>query len=768
MQSNNIHRLAFSLWALLLLTALTYLGVRVYQGLGFDTSIIRLLPQGQQSPLAEQASQTMADKYSNRLLIMLGAEKTEAVKLQQQQQSFVNKLEKTQQFSLADKPFSTQAIKQNQNFYLPYRYHLLTATQRQQLEAGQGQTKQLLQTSLRQLFSPIPAPRTASILQDPANLLQAWLENKLPSNSYQLDQYGLFVEHHDRIYRIVLLEYKGAAFDLQLQQKLMQLIDHAEAELVDQRIEVLHSGLLFHAAAAAKQARTEISTIGLGSLLGICLLLIVSFRSAKPLILSLIALASGILIALAISLSVFGRLHLITLAFGASLIGVSIDYSLHYFCSYNKHKKNHLTSILPALGLGLASSVLAYATQSLTPFPGLQQMAVFSASGLIASCLTVVCLFPCFKLNNHHTSSSSFERFSRLKISHKLKTGILFSIIIFCGFAYTKLIFVDDLRLLNGSPQELLRQEEKIRLISQGPSVSQFLLVSGDSWQEVLEQQEQLAPQLNALISQGKLQSYQALSKYLPSRQRQEDNYQLLSQSLYQQKNLAGFFQGLGAPPSTIEQSLSLFFNAQHQYLDWDKWRASEQNELLSHLWFEASDSRKAGLIIVSGLDNAQVLSQLQNKNILLVDRVAAISNLLKNYRQQVGLWLALAYLFIFIVLLLRYKRSALRIIAAPLLATSLSFAVLSLAGIPLNLFSLLAALIVLGVALDMGIILQESQYQAHAWQAISLSALTTILAFGLLSLSQTPVLFYFGITLLPGIGFAWLLALLMAPRHKI
>jgi len=768
MQSNKIHRVAFSLWALLLLTVLCYLGLRVYQGLGFDTSIIRLLPQAQQSPLAEQASQTIADKYSNRLLIMLGATKTEAFKLQQQQQVFLAKLKASNQFTLSDKPFSAEGIKQNQNFYLPYRYHLLTARQRQQLQAGQGQTKQLLKNSLQQLFSPIPAPRAANLLQDPANLLQAWLESRLPSNSYQLDQYGLFVEHKDRRYRIILLEYQGEAFNLQLQQKLIQTIKQAETELVEHNIEVLHSGLLFHAAAAAKQARAEISTIGLGSLLGICLLLIISFRSIKPLILSLIALGSGVAVALVVSLLVFERLHLITLAFGASLIGVSIDYCLHYFCSYNSHKKNHLRSILPALGLGLASSVLAYATQSLTPFPGLRQMAVFSASGLIASCLTVVCLFPCFKLNSHHNSSAFFESFSRLKIGNKLKAGMLFGIIIFCGFAYTKLSFIDDIRLLNGSPQALLKQEEKIRLISQGPSVNQFLLVSGDNWQEVLEQQEQLTPRLNSLISQGKLKSFQALSRYLPSQQRQADNYQLLSQSLYQQQGLVDFFGRLGAPSASSKQSYNLFSNAQHQHLNWTKWRTSQQSELLSHLWLETKDKHKAGLIIVSGLSEPHALNTLQNENILLVDRVSAISDLLKHYRQQVGLWLALAYLFIFVVLLLRYKKSALRIIAAPLLATSLSFAVLSLCHIPLNLFSLLAALIVLGVALDMGIILQESQYQSHAWQAISLSAITTILAFGLLSLSQTPVLFYFGITLLPGIGFAWLLALIMAPGNKV
>jgi predicted exporter len=59
-----------------------------------------------------------------------------------------------------------------------------------------------------------------------------------------------------------------------------------------------------------------------------------------------------------------------------------------------------------------------------------------------------------------------------------------------------------------------------------------------------------------------------------------------------------------------------------------------------------------------------------------------------------------------------------------------------------------------------MGIFLHESKGASHAVLAVGASALTTILAFGLLGLSKTPVLHFFGQMALLGISFSWVLAM--------
>ena len=134
-------------------------------------------------------------------------------------------------------------------------------------------------------------------------------------------------------------------------------------------------------------------------------------------------------------------------------------------------------------------------------------------------------------------------------------------------------------------------------------------------------------------------------------------------------------------------------------------------------------------------------------------------------YRVQVGNWVLIAYLVLLFALLLRYRARVWRVVAPPILATVLTLAILLQFEPGINLFHLLALILVLGIGLDMGIFLAETDEASHTWLAVSLSAVTSLLAFGLLALSDTPVLHHFGITVAIGLSLVWLMAPLMR-RH--
>jgi predicted exporter len=87
--------------------------------------------------------------------------------------------------------------------------------------------------------------------------------------------------------------------------------------------------------------------------------------------------------------------------------------------------------------------------------------------------------------------------------------------------------------------------------------------------------------------------------------------------------------------------------------------------------------------------------------------------------------------------------------------------ALLGLNGQGVQLFHVLALMLLLGVGIDYGIFLQEepSRRDPIAWLAVVLSALGTILSFGLLGLSRTPALRSFGLTMLIGTMTVWFLA---------
>src|SRR5690606_34445704 len=134
-------------------------------------------------------------------------------------------------------------------------------------------------------------------------------------------------------YQAIVVNINRGALELGTQQQLVKTLGQAELNLKREfpELDIFHSGVFFFAANAATESRQDISLISIGSLVGIVILLLFAFSSLWPLILPFLSIAIGVSFAFAVIYTFFGSVHIITIVFGASLIGIVIDYSLHYF-----------------------------------------------------------------------------------------------------------------------------------------------------------------------------------------------------------------------------------------------------------------------------------------------------------------------------------------------------------------------------------------------------------------------------------------------------
>jgi predicted exporter len=137
------------------------------------------------------------------------------------------------------------------------------------------------------------------------------------------------------------------------------------------------------------------------------------------------------------------------------------------------------------------------------------------------------------------------------------------------------------------------------------------------------------------------------------------------------------------------------------------------------------------------------------------VDKVGEISSLLADYRRYMSWVVLVSYLGVYLLLFPRYRGRAWRAVAPIGLASVATLALFGAAGVSLQLFHVLALMLLLGIGVDYGIFFQEHPLwrDPTAWLATVLSALSTQLSFGLLGLSQTPALRAFGLTMLIGIA---------------
>ena len=182
------------------------------------------------------------------------------------------------------------------------------------------------------------------------------------------------------------------------------------------------------------------------------------------------------------------------------------------------------------------------------------------------------------------------------------------------------------------------------------------------------------------------------------------------------------------------------------------------------HLWLGQVDSGYASIVALRGLGHAGLPLMRDAAagldGVQWVDKVDEISTVLGRYRKYMGWVIVFSYFAVYALLYPRYQTAAWRVLAPTALASVATLGLLGIAGQNLQLFHVLALMLLLGVGVDYGIFLQEDpgRRDAIAWLAVGLSALSTLLSFGLLSLSKTPALQAFGLTMLIGTMTVWLI----------
>ncbi|MGH1471685.1 MAG: MMPL family transporter [Cellvibrionaceae bacterium] len=756
----------------------------------FDTSILALLPEDdQKQTLAEKISKEHLTATARDSLIFLIGHENKTIG-EEGASLFLKQLERSGEFNVVRGQVSEAETEKFKTFFEPYRHVLVSSDDQQYYtewtEAESVSTERdknpLVKNALSKLYSPMATLVAPSLIEDPLQTFFNWQLSAVPKTEFKLQNGWLTRRVEGVTFRLITVDLLDNPFNMRYQKIVENVIQDAEEGLpVGSRI--LKSGMLFHAAHGARQAQSEVSTIGLGSLAGIALMLLYFFRSVRYVIVAFIPIATGCLFALTISLLVFKELHLITLAFGAGLVGVAIDYSLHYLCTTKDAQTFDFTSdkkcrailkIFPGITLGLISSAIAYAAQGISPFPGLRQMALFSVLGLFGAWMTVVCWLPRLPLPRHKDESlSESTKFIRTttwmlnkwpNIDNKKVRISLILIVLVSIYQAVDLNFDDDLRKLQTSPQSMLDEEADVQRLAQSINTAQYFVVTGDSEQQLLQREENLRKDLDDLLAAHKISDYHAVSKLVPSLSRQNRNATFAENVIYSREGLANeFAQAIESPSSSLKMK-DAFHQIKDNRLSIDEWIDSAAGGLQQYLWIGKRDSHYYSIIALAGISDTKSLNSLQrltqlDKGLQFVDSVSSITHVLERNRQSLLKWLMIAYGIVALILFSRYRFKVWRIVAVPAVASLMALAILAAGGFVVNIFNLLALLLVLGIGLDASIFLRESRRNIHTWVAVTLAAITTLLAFGLLALSQTPVLHQFGITVLLGIIGVWLLA---------
>jgi predicted exporter len=744
-----------------------------------QSNLLSLLPGSESNRVLNKAEQALfKDKEQQVVIAMNGKQAIPAYQAMQKKLSALPMVELSE--------FQLPSLSEITQFYLPYKDNFLSERYLKNINDPAVMT-QLITSQLIQMNNPFVsstigfAPRLN--LADHLNT-----ELNLFNNVEIVKDIPSVLVDNER-YFISQLSLKIGGFSLKESQQVSHLLLNVIQQVEKAYgVSIIYSGVVFHTAYASEQAELEISTFGFISLIGVIILILCVFRSLKPLLLSSITLSIAVVYGLTGIVIFFDELHLLTLVFAVTLIGIVIDYCFHRFvCNenadtnigtrkdsyHNKAANNYYVKpsiINKPLLLGFLTTVLGYFGLFYSPLALLSQVAVFMIFGLFGGLLTVTMLLPHVKWLSHIRVMPWALVFAK-KMQHnsllfvkKRKTVYSGLLVVTIGSLwFAPLNFNDDVRLLNSSPQLLLENEAKMANILNYQN-NQRIVVTANSIEYLLQRQEQAISQLQqqpAII-------IKSISGLLPSQQKQQSHYQMIKSASKQgvfNQGLANVglvdtvneFKALTYQDFTTSQlnSLSALYITKFSTNDTNTMELSADNFTL---WLDVSGDK---------LNSDNLLWLTQQNDMRIFDKAAQVSNSLTTYRQNLFYLLAAAFVLVFIVLLVRYglKQGVMGlfpIALSSIISLSLSQCFLG----QLNIFNLLALLLILALAIDYVIFYQEHGLAPRTCLAIMLSAISSALVFGMLAFSSTPAVQSFGLTVMFGIIAIFILAPLSS-RHQ-
>lgn len=759
---SNRLRLAAASWfavCLLLMVTLALLLPRAT----INSSVLALLPKQAMGAIPDDLQQGFMQRLDRQMVWLISPGEQGGAATADE---FLQALQAMPTLKNVSGPVDAQQQQQWGQFAWQHRNSLIDPATRQRL-AGGAQADWIL----AQLYSAFAGVSGKELANDPLLLVRG-AQLAMQQHASQLTlQHGWLVarDKQGRQWYFIHGELASNSFDMQqsheVVQQLQTLASGLQQRYPDTRL--LTRGTVLYSDFASQQARHDVSTLGVATVIGVLLLVFAVFRSPRPLLLCALSVSIGALAGITMTLLCFGELHLMTLVMSISIVGISADYTLYYLTERMVHgadvsAQQSLQKVRPALLLALATAAIAYLMMLFAPFPGLRQLAVFAASGLTASCLTVICWYPWLVRGLPVRPVPAMILMARWLAAWRrqrwLNVGLplLVALISLSGLAMLKVD--DDISQLQALPPQLLQQDAQLTQLTGQRADQTWFMVWGDSAEQTLQRLETLAPQLQHAQQQQWLTSWRLLP--LASQAQQQRDLALLQQAA------PGVVTRLREAGIEIAEP-----DLQAMTVTPAAWQRSPNSEGWRLLWLSLPNGRSGALVPVSGVHNSAQLAALAQAlpGVAWIDRKSTFDQLFSFYRVMLG-WLLLAALVaiaISYMLRLGIRRGLVSVLPS-VLSLGAGLAALAFSGHSLNLFSLLALVLVLGIGINYTLFFSNPRgTPITSLLAVSLAMCTTLLTLGMLVFSQTQAISSFGIVLCSGIFTAFLLAPLALPASR-
>ncbi|MET0089457.1 MAG: MMPL family transporter [Candidatus Thiodiazotropha sp.] len=625
-----------------------------------------------------------------------------------------------------------------------------------------------LEQRLSELRAPFPNPFQSQLSADPTGAFSSWLMGNLAQDTLH-KPLGVWTTRDEKQALLVVLTRAGG-LDLDQQALALQGIHSTFDRLNPDRIHSLVvSGPGVFAVSSRVVIQYESQLLSLIASLAIALMLWLAYRYPPYLLYAVLPLATALLSASLVCYFIFGELHGIAMAFGITLLGVTIDYPIHLFSHLRSqaHAKADMLAIWPTLRLGVITTCVSYLVLISSEFSGLQQLGTFTLTGLAAAAAVSRVLLP--RLFPEPFASPEprglavlrgFMQRRRWPAWVTLGLGLISLILIFRPGA---VLWQDDIASLSPLPKQLLQQDRTLRAALGRAEPNHFLVLHGVDVETLLQTSGRLRERLSAapddrfakldlpsdhLPSQAR---QRRLQQQLPDRPTLEDHLKQAMRDLpFRENAFTPFIEAVGKsrtlPPLSYPKAL----------------KTGLKDRLQSSIRINSDGAR--ALVPLQGAQDPVRLVEFINQTlpeIRYLNLRQETSGLVGDFREKVLKRVTLGGLFMLLLLWygLRSLQRALLTLLPIAVAILITVATLLSIGESLNLFHLISLMLVLGIGLDYSLFFNRRDHdpeQLRTLHALTICAISTCGVFAILASSSIPVLSAIGMTVAIGVGLSY------------
>lgn len=754
---------------ILLVVAVTALVVGlVFSHVTVRSDMADFLPRGRTEPARLMSQQLLSGASTS--LIMIGIDGAPADVLARISRSMTRSLGHAGLFSFISNGSEDLLVSEAEQVLFGHRYLLSPAT------TAASFTAPALHDDLERLLRGLQSSAAPVVQQfglaDPSGAFLAIVHDMIGASTMRTLHGVWFAAQRERA--LILARTRAGSMDVEAQEAVNARIQQAFAAADPQGARLLTAGPAVFASAAAHAMHADVVQLSIASTTLLSALLLWRFRSVWMLLVVAIPVTLGVAAGALVVQLVFGFVHGITIGFGMTMLGITLDYPV-LLVGHRKHAEatcDTLRRIGQAFRLTALSAALGLTGMMFSGFPGLSQLGCFSVVGVAVAAAVTRWLLPPLIVAAGLAPLSAGDPARLLRIEHlRVWRGWVAGA---CLLATVWLAVVGgprwqtNLAALSPVPSSAFALDAELRREIGAPDPVMVGLVQGDTAEAVLRQEEQLQPALDALARDNIMSGAAIAARLLPSSATQLARRALLPTPEELTARIATAQTGLPFRPGAFQQ----FIDAVAASRTLPPLRLSDITSpllraRLEPLLFER-DSLWYGLIAPVALrDPTRFAAVLRQGGASYIDITEETNAIVADYTSNAWRWLAagVAAALATVALGLRSLRRVAAIAAATLAALLLTVAILTAARVPLSLIHIVSLQFVFGVGLDYALFFARRQLdqeeRARTLRTLAICNAMTLLTFGTLALCQTPLLQQIGITVVIGSLAALVLAFL-------